>query len=50
MPPPSPTAVTRPASKFPKLVGTDQYGIEVSRKAAAFWSMNGPASHSWLLG
>ncbi len=24
--------------KFPKLVGTDQYGIEVSRKAAAFWS------------
>ena len=24
--------------KFPKLVGTDQYGIEVSRKAAEFWS------------
>lgn len=24
--------------KFPKLVGTDEYGIEVSRKAAAFWS------------
>lgn len=24
--------------KFPKLVGTDQYGIEVSKKAAEFWS------------
>lgn len=24
--------------KFPKLVGTDEYGIEVSRKAAGFWS------------
>ena len=24
--------------KFPKLVGTDAYGIEVSQKAAAFWS------------
>lgn len=24
--------------KFPKLVGTDQYGIEVSRKAAGFWA------------
>ncbi len=24
--------------KFPKLVGTDEYGIEVSKKAAAFWS------------
>ena len=24
--------------KFPKLVGTDEYGIQVSRQAAAFWS------------
>ena len=24
--------------KFPKLVGTDEYGIQVSRKAAEFWS------------
>ncbi len=24
--------------KFPKLVGTDQFGIEISRKAADFWS------------
>lgn len=24
--------------KFPKLVGTDEYGIETSRKAAEFWS------------
>ncbi len=24
--------------KFPKLVGTDEYGIQISRKAAEFWS------------
>ena len=24
--------------KFPKLVGTDEYGIETSRQAAQFWS------------
>ncbi len=26
--------------KFPKLVGTDEYGIQTSRKAAEFWSAN----------